>query len=94
MRVNDQGILIFANPASTHVLGCWKINAGDKVPDHILQSARDSLKHGILKETEEICEPYTYTVRFTPLSNQNYVNLYFSDITRRKRAEDQLVQEK
>ena len=94
MRVNDQGILIFANPASTHVLGCWKITVGDRVPDHILQSARDSLKHGILQETEEICEPYHYSIRVTPLSHQNYVNLYFSDITRRKCAEDELVQEK
>ena len=58
MRVNDRGILLFANPASTHVLGCWKVNVGEKVPDHIMRSALDSLKHGIMQETEEICEPY------------------------------------
>ncbi len=91
MRVNDQGNLLFANPASTHVLRCWKVTVGEKVPDHIIRSALDSLEHGIMQETEEICEPYTYLIQFTPISPQNYINLYFSDITRRKRAEDLLL---
>ncbi len=91
MRVNDQGTLLFANPGGTRVLGCWKVTVGEKVPDHIIRSALNSLKHGIMQETEEICEPYTYLIRFTPISHQNYINLYFSDITRRKRAEDQLI---
>jgi PAS domain S-box-containing protein len=91
MRVNDQGILLFANPASTRVLGCWKAIVGEKVPDNIMRNALDSLKHGIMQETEEICESYTYSIKYAPISPQNYVNLYFADITRRKRAEDQLV---
>ena len=91
MRVNDQGILLFANPASTHVLGCWKSIVGEKVPDNIMRSALDSLKQGIMQETAEICEPYTYLIKYTPITHHNYVNLYFSDITRRKRAEDQLI---
>ena len=94
MRVNDQGIFLFANPASTRVLGCWKVIVGEKVPDNIMRNALDSLKQGIMQDTEEICEPYTYSIKYVPISPQNYVNLYFADITRRKRAEDQLIQEK
>ena len=91
MRVHDSGILLFANLASTHVLGCWKAKVGERVPDHIIRSAQDSRKQGIMQETEEICEPSIYSIKFAPISDQNYINLYFSDITSRKRAEAQLV---
>jgi PAS domain S-box-containing protein len=90
MRVNAGGILLFANPASTHVLTFWKAKVGEKIPGYIMQRAHESLKHGIIKEAEEICEPFTYSIRFVPLPEQNYINLYFSDITTRKQLEENL----
>ena len=44
-----------------------------------------------MQETEEICEPYIYSIRFAPIPLQNYINLYFGNITGRKRTEDQLI---
>src|SRR5262249_37873430 len=60
---------------------------GDEAPTDIAQAALSALAADHKHEFEIVFGDRTYAVTFVPVSQANYVNLYFSDITTRKSAE-------
>ncbi|KAF5065762.1 Adaptive-response sensory-kinase SasA [anaerobic digester metagenome] len=87
MRLDGTGSVLYTNPAGEAVLEAWGIGRGDRFSPHLCEEVAVSLDLGVLRELEASCGPIVYSIAMVPIPDQGYVNLYFSEITRRKRAE-------
>lgn len=94
LRASEEGVLLYANLASNRLLNQWGIQVGDTLPKELQTGCQEALDTersvGIELEADELC----YSLIMTPITKENYVNLYGTDITSRKRAEDELLQAK
>ena len=91
IRLNQGRTLSYANPAAQHVLAKWDLVLGTEAPREIVETACATLAHGNKCDIELPLGNRTYFVTFAPVCHAKYVNLYFTDITDRKRAEESLV---
>ncbi|MEM5774515.1 MAG: ATP-binding protein, partial [Anaerolineaceae bacterium] len=89
-RVDLNGKLLYANPASQEVLKGWGISGSGVVPEHIRDIARQSFSGNCPGLVEERIGEKTFQVDFTPIQNEGYVNIYMVDQTLRKRTEEDL----
>lgn len=90
MRVNIEGRLLYANPASAPLLQWWDCHLGDRLPGAWSQAALHALETGRSHEAELVCGERIYIMSFSPILDSDYVNLYGRDITDRKKAEEAL----
>jgi PAS domain S-box-containing protein len=77
-----EGRINFCNPAAQNLLDQFDVKVGDTAPKEILEVAERG-KANVELDFLGRC----YSVAVAPIKKGNYVNLYFSDITDRKRAE-------
>ncbi|QDU08690.1 ATP-binding protein [Gimesia aquarii] len=94
LRVSGEGELLYANPASKELLTHWGIRVNDSLPYEISEACQQALdlgdSVGIEVDTSQLC----YSLNLAPVVKENYVNLYGTDITSRKQAEQALLQAK
>ncbi|QDT99945.1 ATP-binding protein [Gimesia aquarii] len=94
LRVSGEGELLYANPASKELLTHWGIQVNDLLPYEISEACQKALdigdSVGIEVDTNQLC----YSLNLAPIVKENYVNLYGTDITSRKQAEQALLQAK
>lgn len=79
MRIDADGHLIYANPASGSILRSLGVNVGDPMPAETI--ARFDLaapEHGFV---EFVAESRTYAVWPVPIADLNFTNLYGMDVT-------------
>lgn len=90
IRVNEQGIILYANPASQPVLTEWGVATGSEVPapwkDRVLMALQGNYSH----EADIACAQRQFSFTVVPVREQGYVNLYGTDITARKLAEEKV----
>ena len=87
LRVNAAGILLYMNPASSHLLERLHLEPGEPVPSVLRDLVRQSLDASRSEKAEyEIAGRY-YVISITPIISENYANLYWTDISERKQAE-------
>jgi PAS domain S-box-containing protein len=86
IRVNREGVILYANEASTPLLNSWGANMGELLPDEINELAINTILLGNIKEIEQQCGDRTLLLKLTPISEGKFVNIYGLDITDRKQA--------
>lgn len=91
MRFTRDGRLLFANPASASLLDFWNQETGQALPAE-LRELLASIEPGSTKEIELRDHERRFTCLIVPIQDKDYVNLYFSDITERKKAERALYE--
>ncbi len=90
VRVAAEGIVLYHNSAAATLPG-WVLQVGQPVPGLLLPAIRNSMELGKwVQEEIPIGERY-YSITFMPFPGEGYVNLYASDITDRKQAEETLI---
>ncbi|MHC5055235.1 MAG: PAS domain S-box protein [Planctomycetota bacterium] len=94
MRLDGEGTIIYANSASNELLREWQTGIGDRVPDHWRETAAKVLLAGSPQTGELACCGRVYLAVIAPVTKAGYANLYASDITEHKAAEDALRQER
>lgn len=94
IRLQQGRVLSFANPAAKRLLSRWDKKLGDQAPAQITNIACASLAGGNKQYLEIDSANRSYSVSVCPVRHANYVNLYFSEITERKRVEDALQRSK
>jgi PAS domain S-box-containing protein len=90
LRLNKDGVILTANPASKLLLQDWGSDVGQVAPKSWRDVATDALSTGQSRniDVESGGKPYTFLVK--PIMEAGYVNLYGRDITERKQMEEEL----
>jgi class 3 adenylate cyclase len=79
MRIDADGHLIYANPASAAILRTIGVAVGDALPaDTIARFDAVATEHGFV---EFVADSRTYAVWPVPIADLNFTNLYGMDIT-------------
>ncbi len=89
LRVSQEGVLLYANPASDELLRDWGCQVEEPVPEYWKKVSQDALKKKAEQRIE--CDLANRTLSFViaPVAGSGYVNLYGRDITDRKKAEEE-----
>jgi PAS domain S-box-containing protein len=94
IRVDREGAILYANPAGRRLLSTWGCTEGDLSP----QFLREKVDEAFEKQAAQIVETESggrfFSVSIVPVVNSDYANLYGSDITERKQAEEVLERER
>jgi PAS domain S-box-containing protein len=90
LRVSRDGVLLYANKASEKLLKYHKFKAGQKVNRIFDTVISEVLLSSNTVEHEITDGKSIYLLLFTPVEGTDYINIYGSDITRRKSLEKEL----
>jgi PAS domain S-box-containing protein len=90
LRVGQDGIIIYGNPASLPLFSFWGCEPGGKIPGHIHTIVKLSLSSKKVKELQTAFDGKIYLFKVAPIPSKKYVNLYGSDITELKKTEKDL----
>jgi PAS domain S-box-containing protein len=88
LRVARDGTLLYANPAADSLLAHWQCGPDGKVPEFVYRTVTAVLESGFSRELELNHAGRDLCFAVTPLGGRNYVNLYASDVTERKRLHE------
>jgi two-component system cell cycle sensor histidine kinase/response regulator CckA len=90
LRLSREGIILYANQASQVLLQEWGCALDSQAP----APWRDLVDKALRSQSTEVvdiqCGERDYSFSVVPVADSGYVNLYGSDITERKQAEDEL----
>jgi PAS domain S-box-containing protein len=91
MRLSRDGEVLYANQASAPLLTVWEQTREPAVSFlRIKEQLPEALNTGSNREVEIENQGKVFTSLLVPIAGQDYVNLYFRDITERKQAEGTL----
>ena len=91
LRVDDGGILLYANRASTELLTQWECGIGEAVPDFVLKKLSMTLDRGLSQEFQVRCGEREFSFAMVAIAERGYVNFYGRDVTKKKQIEDRLA---
>jgi PAS domain S-box-containing protein len=92
LRVEHDGKINYANPASEALLRLWNCTVGEYLPLEWRERVVNTVRHGTSMTVDVKCEERLYSIMAVPIPYAGYINLYGSDITERTHAEEQLRQ--
>lgn len=92
MRINRDGRISYANPASAALLEDWMQGLQPVIPDELQTTIKQTFTSGGKTETEFGYGGKHFSFTVVPLVDAGYVNLYGKDITERKKAESDLAE--
>jgi len=87
LRLEESGVLAYANPAAAALLETWDTTVGAQAREEIVRLARAALAEGRKRPVQVTFGGVRYNVTIAPVVEANYVNLYFIEIPERKAAE-------
>jgi PAS domain S-box-containing protein len=87
LRLNREGVILYANAASGSLLRDWGSGIGGRVPLFWQEQIVDALTQQKNKVVDFACGEIIYSANIVPVPEAGYVNLYLTDISQRKQAE-------
>jgi signal transduction histidine kinase/CheY-like chemotaxis protein len=84
------GVLLYMNPASDRLLEELHLQVGQHVPPSLRDFVQQTLLTGRSEKVEHDIASCHYLISVTPIVKEHYANLYWTDITERKLAEEVL----
>lgn len=90
MRINSDGRILYFNKPSQDLINQWQTGLNKPAPNWLVNLVKKGLHDGGTLELEiTFREQYLFLV-LTPVTSEGYVNIYVQDITKRKKAEEEL----
>lgn len=89
VRINNRGVIIYANFASEPLLHYWGCERGQTLPLYWRNLVFEALEDGLNREYEINLEGQIISLLLAPVLELDYVNLYGRDITQVRTAEQQ-----
>jgi len=89
LRLDPDGIILYANQASQVLLKDWGGEVNGYAPLFWRDLVTDALKNNSKKTVDVECGEQVYSFEIVPVTDAGYTNLYGRDITERKRAEEE-----
>mgnify|MGYP000259334122 CR=1 FL=1 len=90
MRINHDGILLYANHASEVILSRWHIGVGKQVPGDIRTACRSVLHTGKVRDFEYQANERMFSLLLVPVTDDRYINVYGRDVTESHLAQREL----
>lgn len=87
LRIDNDGSVLFANKASESLLSYWQTQPDNRIGEKWRSTIKDILTEGVSREIELQVEDIWLSLSFAPVITRNFVNIYGSDITERKKIE-------
>jgi len=95
LRISSNGLILYSNKAALPLLKAWDCRRKDQIlSGRWYQYIADALGSGGDQQAEVECGKRIFSLTFAPVADSNYVNVYALDITKRKRAEEKLLDDK
>jgi two-component system, LuxR family, sensor kinase FixL len=89
LRVNAEGLIVYANAASRPLTNAWASGPGELLPAAWIEEVQAALDEGHNREHEDDQGEQIYSLLFVPITDLGYVNIYARDITAVRRAEQE-----
>jgi PAS domain S-box-containing protein len=89
LRINDRGVIVYANDASEPLLDYWDCERGQTLPLYWRNLVASALKEGTNKVYEITLEEQIFSLQLAPIRELDYVNIYGRDFTQMRMAEMQ-----
>ncbi|MHC4640365.1 MAG: MEDS domain-containing protein [Planctomycetota bacterium] len=90
LRIAKEGTVFYANAAGSELLKTWECTVGERAPEHWHQYILRILKSNSSEELEVKCGDRVFSLVMAPVPDAGYANIYGTDITERKLAEEDL----
>ncbi|MHC4596433.1 MAG: PAS domain S-box protein, partial [Planctomycetota bacterium] len=91
LRIGEDGTIIYANEASTIVLETWGCSVGQRIPEPCRERLEECFNSGKVSSFEFTCQNgQIFAVTLAPFVEAGYVNAYGLNITKRKKAEEEI----
>ncbi|PLX80820.1 MAG: hypothetical protein C0615_00440 [Desulfuromonas sp.] len=87
LRVDEYGVLLYANRSAARLSEQWGCAAGEMSPDFILREVQTALEENKKRELETRCNGRDFSFTMVPIVDRGYVNFYGRDVTDRKQTE-------
>jgi PAS domain S-box-containing protein len=87
LRITRAGTLLYANPAALESFKEWDLRIDTAVPRALNEVIAEAWSAGEVRTQEQIVGDRDYLVCIAPVLESDYANLYWNDITERKRSE-------
>lgn len=87
LRINERGVIIYANQPSRPLLDYWEVEYLQKLPLYWVRQVEQVLSSGAEQEFEVNDKGRYYTLLLVPIPGSNYVNIYGRDVTETRLAE-------
>ncbi|MGA7980802.1 MAG: ATP-binding protein [Chromatiaceae bacterium] len=89
LRVNPEGLVVYANGASEPLLSAWRAGKGHRLPPEWAIEVRETMEDGTAREREVELSGQVYSLLIAPIQDLGYINIYARDITAVRRAEQE-----
>lgn len=90
IRVNTKGEILFLNPASQFLLAEWKTSVGKKLPQRLIKLVNEAFSSKRTIKFEEKLNQKFFIFSIVPIVDQEYLNIYGTEITELKQKEEKL----
>ena len=87
LRITRDGTLLYINEAGSRILSEWHLETGREVPLFLQEVAYQAMNSNTMHMRDFEIGRHVYSFSIMPVAGADYVNLYGSDITKRKQAE-------
>jgi len=91
-RVNQDGKILYANPAGTEILKTWADETHQNVPNEWKNHIEQGFESGLNAEFEFATIGKVFSCILSPIQEAGYINIYGQDITDRKKTDTALRQ--
>jgi diguanylate cyclase (GGDEF)-like protein len=91
MRVTADGHMVYANRPAQALLHLWNIEIGDLLPNEWRQAVFAAIREKAMIEQELLAGERYFALMIQAVAGGEYVNIFGRDITKRKAAEEQIV---
>jgi len=92
LRVDKEGVIVYANQASAPLLEKWSCSIGEQLPEKINRFITYTIRSGEILDIEEQCGSQVLSLQLTPLTDSEFLNIYGRDITESKISTDALME--
>jgi PAS domain S-box-containing protein len=87
-RIDMEGLVLYANPASQELPEPFNLRVGQCVPATWRLHTDKSLSTNTSLDFEETIGDRAFLFKLTPIPSEGYVNIYGTDVTERRKAEN------
>ncbi len=87
LRINNRGVIIYANQPSRPLLEYWGVEFLQKLPVYWVKQVEKVLADGNEAVYEVEDKERYYSLLLVPIPGSKYVNIYASDVTKTRQAE-------